>query len=143
LRSERGSPTPSPTPRTSACSPARTASASSFASPRTAAGSSLTAPAPRQHVYRILDAGEPAGTLWIGVVPGGLAEHWWVWSIEIDEPLRGRGLGRQAMAAAEARAREHGATQLGLNVFAHNTAAWRLYESLGYAVSSADMRKQL
>jgi ribosomal protein S18 acetylase RimI-like enzyme len=61
----------------------------------------------------------------------------------IDEPFRGRGLGRLAMTLAEAEARRGGATQLGLNVFAHNRVAWALYERLGYSVVAAQMRKAL
>jgi ribosomal protein S18 acetylase RimI-like enzyme len=100
-------------------------------------------PADGQLVSRILDEGTPAGTLWIGPIPEAPPTHWWVWSIEIDEPLRGRGLGRAAMLLAEDEARARGATQLGLNVFSHNAAALRLYETLGYAVTSQQMRKEL
>jgi ribosomal protein S18 acetylase RimI-like enzyme len=100
-------------------------------------------PAPGQHVFRILDDGAPAGALWIGVGPDERGDAWWVWTIEIDEALRGRGLARAAMLLAEDLAREHGASEIGLNVFGHNEVARSLYDSLGYEVASTWMTKRL
>jgi hypothetical protein len=39
----------------------------------------------------------------------------WIWEITIEEPHRGRGLGKAAMVVAERRARSQGATDLGFN----------------------------
>ena len=47
------------------------------------------------------------------------------------------------MLLAEHQARAHGATQLGLNVFGHNTVARQLYDSMGYELTAINMRKQL
>jgi hypothetical protein len=55
-----------------------------------------------------------------------------LYDIELAPATRGRGLGRATMLAAEDAARELGADRIRLNVFGHNTAARRLYESLGY-----------
>jgi ribosomal protein S18 acetylase RimI-like enzyme len=100
-------------------------------------------PAPDQHVFAIVDDSRPVGTLWIGTVFDGPPEHWWVWSIEVDEGHRGRGVGSAAMRLAEVEARQRGATQIGLNVFGHNTGARRLYRRLGYDETSIQMRKAL
>jgi len=83
------------------------------------------------------------GALWIGPQTDGPPGHWWVWTVEIDEPFRGRGLGRAAMELAEREARRRGATQIGLNVFGHNHIARSLYESLGYEISRLQMYKRL
>jgi ribosomal protein S18 acetylase RimI-like enzyme len=99
-------------------------------------------PAPGQHVYLVLEDERTVGTLWIGEA-GGATGEWWVWTVEIEESLRGRGLGRSTMLLAEAEARMHGATQLGLNVFGPNRVARRLYESLGYEVTALQMSKSL
>ena len=101
------------------------------------------APAPGHFVYRVLDDGVAVGVLWIGEERGAPPEHWWVWTIEIDEPFRGRGLGRAAMVLAEEEARRRGATQIGLNVFGGNHVARSLYASLGYEVSRLQMHKAL
>ncbi|MFG1952621.1 GNAT family N-acetyltransferase [Micromonospora sp. NPDC048830] len=56
---------------------------------------------------------------------------------------RGRGHGRRMIPLAEAEVGRLGHDQLGLNVFAHNTRAIRLYESLGFEVTNQQMRKPL
>ena len=47
------------------------------------------------------------------------------------------------MTLAEEAARNHGATELGLNVFGHNAVARSLYESMGYQTTAVNMRKSL
>jgi GNAT superfamily N-acetyltransferase len=47
------------------------------------------------------------------------------------------------MEAAEAWAREHGATRLVLNVWEFNAGALRFYETLGYSAFSRNMWKSL
>jgi ribosomal protein S18 acetylase RimI-like enzyme len=99
-------------------------------------------PGPGQQVRRVMSAGEQIGWLWVGPV-GSDPLRWWVWDIVIEEELRGSGYGRKAMLLAEELARAHGATSLGLNVFAHNAVARSLYASLGFEESSIQMRKAL
>jgi ribosomal protein S18 acetylase RimI-like enzyme len=47
------------------------------------------------------------------------------------------------MRLAEDQARAAGASQIGLNVFGHNTVARHLYEALGYETTAVLMRKDL
>jgi ribosomal protein S18 acetylase RimI-like enzyme len=98
-------------------------------------------PANGHLVFSVRRDGEPVGVLWIGPQTIGSRERWWVWDIEIEEAFRGQGIGRQTMLLAEAEARAHGATELGLNVFGHNAVAIDLYRSLGYEVTAMQMRK--
>ncbi|WP_294563937.1 GNAT family N-acetyltransferase [uncultured Arthrobacter sp.] len=99
-------------------------------------------PAPGHRVYHLMADGSPVGYLWIGPTESEEAA-WWVYDIEVDEPFRHRGVGRQAMLLAEEDARRGGATSLGLNVFGHNQPAQRLYEQLGYTATAIQMKKQL
>lgn len=62
-----------------------------------------------------------------GVVWGGCCELQAMW---VDEALRGRGLARALMAAAEAEARRRGCTLVALH--AYDLLAPGLYERLGY-----------
>jgi ribosomal protein S18 acetylase RimI-like enzyme len=100
-------------------------------------------PAPGHRLYRLEEDGRPVGSLWIGPASSSQPDSCWVWDIVIDEAQRGRGLGKAAMLLAEDEARAAGATELGLNVFGHNTVARRLYESLGYTPVSIRMVKPL
>ncbi len=99
-------------------------------------------PAPRHLVFDLMAGGSPVGYLWIG--PSSTDERaWWVYDVEVEESHRNQGLGRQAMQLAEEEAQRQGAASLGLNVFGHNESARRLYEKLGYEITSIQMKKDL
>ncbi|MEV1146579.1 GNAT family N-acetyltransferase [Micromonospora sp. NPDC049799] len=92
----------------------------------------------------VLADGTPIGRLWIGLThPRGVAGCAFLYDIEVDPEFRGRGLGRALLAAAEATARDHGATHLELNVFGDNPAAIGLYSTAGFQVVTQQMRKRL
>jgi ribosomal protein S18 acetylase RimI-like enzyme len=88
------------------------------------------------------DTDAEVGILWLGPHPDR-PETLYVWDVSIDEQFRGRGFGRAAMLAGEDVARDAGAIAIGLNVFGANTTARRLYDSLGYDVTSQQMLKKL
>jgi ribosomal protein S18 acetylase RimI-like enzyme len=101
---------------------------------------------PDQFIFAVEDAetGERVGDVWLArrttQFEGTVA---FVYSIEIGERFRGRGLGRQAMLLLEEEARARGLDRISLNVFGGNEAARSLYRSLGYAESAVSMAKQL
>lgn len=97
-------------------------------------------PATDQQLIWIAVAGdEPVGSLWISTK----AKVPFIYGIEVDHAHRGKGYGRAIMLAAEEECRRLGYTQLDLNVFGDNSTAIALYDSLGYAVISQQMRKDL
>ena len=63
--------------------------------------------------------------------------------MEADEAHRGRGHGRALMLLAEIQTIFAGRRVLGLNVFAGNTPAERLYASLGYETTRYALQKPL
>jgi|SRR4051794_8801372 GNAT superfamily N-acetyltransferase len=81
----------------------------------------------------------PVGTLWIGLWP----EMGFVLDVKADARHRGRGHGRTLMLLAEAQAIAAGKDRIGLHVFAGNTPAERLYESLGYGTTAYNLYKEL
>jgi ribosomal protein S18 acetylase RimI-like enzyme len=94
-----------------------------------------------QDVFALEDdsSGERVGELWLVDHRGALA----VLDVYVEEGLRGRGYGRAAMLLAEDEARRRGLERISLNVFAGNTVARSLYESLGYQERSVYMSKSL
>jgi RimJ/RimL family protein N-acetyltransferase len=97
-------------------------------------------PGEGQHLFTIEDEQEdPIGRLFFAERPSGV----WLYEIELDEVVRGRGLGREAMLAFESLARELGAEKVTLNVFGGNEVARSLYRSLGYVEESVQMGKRL
>ena len=87
--------------------------------------------------------GALVGRLWLSLEAPRAPGTAWVYDIEVEPALRGRGLGRALLAAAERELAARGATSVGLNVFAQNTTALGLYETSGYAVTARQMRKPL
>lgn len=83
--------------------------------------------------------GTRVGVLWLALHE----DRAFVFDVESDAAHRGRGHGRTLMMLAEARAIAAGRPLIGLNVFAGNTAAERLYESLGYGTTRYSFYKQL
>ncbi|MDT0614006.1 GNAT family N-acetyltransferase [Streptomyces lancefieldiae] len=83
--------------------------------------------------------GERVGVLWLAL----REDRAYVFDVETDAAHRGRGHGRSLMLLAEARAITAGRRLIGLNVFAGNTAAERLYESLGYGTTQYNFYKGL
>lgn len=73
--------------------------------------------------------------------PGGTAGF--VFDVEVREEHRGRGHGRALMLLAEDITRAWRVDRLGLHVFASNTPALRLYESLGYTTTRYNLAKAL
>jgi ribosomal protein S18 acetylase RimI-like enzyme len=91
------------------------------------------------------ESGRSIGLLWMGEnrnLLTGVAEAW-VYNISVIGSRRGQGIGARLMAHAEAHARELGYQTLGLMVAAHNEAARRLYDRLGYDETNVIMRKKL
>ncbi|MFF4961725.1 GNAT family N-acetyltransferase [Streptomyces sp. NPDC001222] len=83
--------------------------------------------------------GTRVGVLWLAM----RGDKAFVYDVEADEAHRGQGHGRTLMLLAEAQALRAGRRVLGLNVFAGNTPAERLYESLGYETTQYALYKPL
>jgi GNAT superfamily N-acetyltransferase len=83
--------------------------------------------------------GLAVGTLWLAM----REDRAYVFDVRADTAHRGRGHGRTLMLLAEAQALAAGRHLLGLNVFAGNAPAERLYESLGYEATRYALSKPL
>jgi ribosomal protein S18 acetylase RimI-like enzyme len=89
-----------------------------------------------------IDGVGPVGYAWLALKRPEVACAW-IYDIAIDEEHRGKGYGRALLNGLEQVAREHGLESIGLNVFAGNDYARRLYERAGYKATSIHMSKRL
>ncbi len=95
------------------------------------------------YLYTLYDAENAVGLIWMRANMDRPTKSGFIFDLRIDEKFRGKGYGKQAMLLIEEKARELGLKSIGLHVFAVNTVARNLYESVGYEISSLNMIKQL
>ena len=88
---------------------------------------------------RDVASGDRVGIFWLNLRPHGTETAAFVYDIEVDAGLRGRGYGRAVMLAGTDLARELGSVRIGLHVFAYNKPAIALYTSLGFATTDLVM----
>jgi ribosomal protein S18 acetylase RimI-like enzyme len=89
------------------------------------------------------EAGARVGVLWVATCAPNGDQAGWIYDVEVDDGHRGKGYGREIMLLAEQECRQRGLTSLRLTVFGRNSVARRLYESLGYEITSQNMAKRL
>ena len=92
-------------------------------------------------IVQLEESGEKIGMIWMKHETP--RPHGFVFDISLEETQRGKGYGKQTMLVLEEFARELGLETIGLHVFTHNTAAMKLYQGLGYEVTSQNMVKKL
>jgi ribosomal protein S18 acetylase RimI-like enzyme len=95
------------------------------------------------YLYTLYDGDEAVGMIWLRAELDRPVKSGFIFDVEIKEEFRGRGYGKQAMLLIEEKARELGIQRMGLHVFAYNDVAKKLYEGIGYKVSSLNMLKEL
>ncbi|MET8442378.1 GNAT family N-acetyltransferase [Streptomyces sp. NPDC049952] len=99
---------------------------------------------PGMYFHVLVHDGAVVGHVWVArrEEPEG-QDLGYVFDVEVREEHRGRGYGRALMYLAEDVTLDAGLGLLGLHVFASNTPALRLYESLGYEVTQYNLAKAL
>ena len=100
---------------------------------------------PGQFLFEICAAEHrgQVGYLWLAPMPRGSTKFAFVVQVFIKPEHRRSGYASSALRAAESFALGQGLSGIGLHVFAHNSGARALYQSLGYAVTSSNMFKPL
>jgi ribosomal protein S18 acetylase RimI-like enzyme len=98
---------------------------------------------PKNHFFAARNENRKIGVIWFAErdeTSGPLA---YVYDVRVDPDQRGKGYGRAVMEAVEAEVRKLGLGKIQLHVHGDNTAARKLYGSVGYAETNVVMRKQL
>ena len=93
-----------------------------------------------QYLYSIIDdLGTKIGLLWVQVKDGKA----FILDFVIEEAFRGKGYGKQALAAMDEILRSMNVESVGLHVFGDNVAAQNLYKKAGFQVTNIQMQKKL
>ena len=85
------------------------------------------------------DTSTKVGILWINI-EGGRA---FIYDFIINEDLRGKGYGKQALIAIDEKLKSMNVRSIGLHVFGDNIPAQEPYKKMGYQITDIHMKKIL
>lgn len=92
-----------------------------------------------QYLWSILDGENKIGVLWVQVKD----RKAFIFDFVIDEEFRGKGFGRQAMAAMDETLKSMDVESVALHVFGDNVTAQELYKKMGFKITNINMKKDL
>lgn len=96
------------------------------------------------YIYNLMhEVDGNVGYIWFNVTEHLRGKEAFLLDIVVEEEHRGKGYGKEAMAALEQAAAGLGVNRIGLHVFGHNVRASELYRKMGYAVTDMTMYKEL
>lgn len=94
---------------------------------------------PNHYLYVLENDQKILGHFWVRI----LKSKAFIFDVGIKEEFQGKGFGREIMKLGEEKAKELGATSIGLHVFGFNDRAIKLYQSLNYQTTDLAMEKKL
>jgi ribosomal protein S18 acetylase RimI-like enzyme len=93
-----------------------------------------------QYLYSIIEGrGDKIGVLWVQVKD----RKAFIFEFVIDQAFRGKGYGKQALAAMDEKLKSMNMESVGLHVFGDNIAAQELYKKAGFQITDIQMKKTL
>lgn len=95
------------------------------------------------YFFSIFESKQKIGMIWFFADYSSVQAKVFIYDFVIEEAFRRKGFGKAALLEVEEKVKSLNINELGLHVFAHNTAARKLYEQTGYSVTNLSMSKKL
>jgi RimJ/RimL family protein N-acetyltransferase len=93
-----------------------------------------------QYVWSLVDEeNNKIGILWVQVKN----QRAFIYDFMIEEAFRGKGFGKQALAAMDEKLKSMDVESVALHVFGDNITAQELYKKMGFEIAGMHMRKKL
>lgn len=93
-----------------------------------------------QYLWSLLDeTGNKVGILWVQVKD----QKGFIFDFVIDGKFRGKGFGKQALAAMDEKLKSMNVESVALHVFGDNIVAQELYKKAGFQITGIHMKKTL
>ena len=92
-----------------------------------------------QYLWSLTEGDRKVGVLWVQVKD----QKAFIYDFVIDEALRGKGYGKQALMALDKKLESMDVKSVGLHVFGDNIIAQELYKKVGYQITGIQMKKKL
>jgi len=93
---------------------------------------------PDQYIWSILEKNKKTGLLWIHVKDNKA----FIYNFFIHEEFKGKGYGKQALAAMDEKLKSMGVDSVALHVFGDNLIAQELYKKMGFTITDLHMQKK-
>jgi ribosomal protein S18 acetylase RimI-like enzyme len=93
---------------------------------------------PDQYLWSLVDGDRKIGFIWVHVKDSKA----FIYDFLIDEEFRGKGYGKQALAAMDEMLKSMEAESVGLHVFGDNITAQELYKKMGFEITGIHMQKK-
>jgi len=91
-----------------------------------------------QYLWSLMDKAKKIGFLWVQVKDSKA----FIYDFLIDEEFRGKGYGKQALAAMDEMLKSMDVKSVGLHVFGDNITAQELYKKMGFEITGIHMQKK-
>ena len=91
-----------------------------------------------QYLWSLVEGEKKIGFLWVQVRDGKA----FIYDFLIDEKFRGKGYGKQSLAAMDDKLQEMNVESVALHVFGDNVSAQELYKKMGFEITGMHMKKK-